>query len=118
MATTKKTTTKTAEAAPDPKTTLEASKEHAKLAAEELRTAASLKANELKEVAREKAHDYRDTAEEKAADARHYAEDQYHAAHDQVDELREETERYIRANPLKSVLVTLGVGFFIGRFLR
>ena len=103
---------------PDPKATLEASKEHAKLAAEELRTAASLKAEELRNIAREKATAYRGNAEEKAAEARHYAEDQYHAAHDQFDELVGESERYIRANPMKSVLVTLGVGFILGRFLR
>jgi ElaB/YqjD/DUF883 family membrane-anchored ribosome-binding protein len=109
--------------------TLESSKSHALQAAEELRAAAAQKAKELKDVALdrtehlrsvadERARQFRDTATEKAEHYRDYAEERWSDAQGQFDDLKSEGERYVRANPAKSVLIALGLGIIIGRILR
>lgn len=115
--------------APSLSETLDASKSHALQAAEELRSAASQKARELKEtaldqtarlkeIADERTRQFRETATEKADDLRDYAEERWTDAQGQYNDLKTEGERYVRANPAKSVLIALGVGILIGRILR
>jgi ElaB/YqjD/DUF883 family membrane-anchored ribosome-binding protein len=108
---------------------LEASKEHAVQAAEELRAAASQKVHdlrdaavergeEIKDRAQQRASEFRDQATEKTEHLREYAEDQWSEARSQFDDLKEEGELYVRKNPAKAVLLALGLGFVIGRILR
>lgn len=75
---------------------LKAAKSHAMEAAGELRHAAEEKVVELREVANAKAQHLRSSAKE------------------QVSEL----ESYVRANPGRSVMVSLGIGMLIGMLWR
>jgi len=74
----------------------EAGKSHAKEAAQEFGHAAEEKVTELKEAARDQVDHLRGTAEEYISDL----------------------EVYVRRNPTKSILISLGVGMFMGMFWR
>lgn len=113
----------------DPADTLESSRSHAVQAAEELRAAASQKVHDLrdaaversqrlKEIASQRAQEFRDSASERVEHIRDYAEERWAETRTQLDDLREEGERYVRQNPAKAVLLALGLGFIIGRILR
>lgn len=93
-------------------------KEHAKRAAEELRSAATQKAEELKSAAQSQVAHIKDYASDKAVEARGYAEQRYEEARLAAEDYRIEGERYVRENPAKSVLIALGIGFVVGRILR
>ena len=85
----------------------EAGKAHVKQAADELRSAAEAKAAEMRSVAEAKAGEYRDKAEEA-----------YQQARARARSLQDESEAYIRENPLRGVLTALGIGFVVGLFFR
>jgi ElaB/YqjD/DUF883 family membrane-anchored ribosome-binding protein len=74
----------------------EASKAHARAAAEQMRDAAAEAAREFRERAGDVAGDWKDKA------------------HD----VQQEIEDYIRQNPTKSILAAVGVGFVIGLICR
>ncbi|CAN5138702.1 hypothetical protein BH23VER1_BH23VER1_18860 [soil metagenome] len=94
-------------AAIDPDKTLEASKHHARQAAEELRDAAGAKAAQFRDAATARANEFRNTAEQRWDEARHRAED-----------WRTDGEAYVRENPAKAVLYALGAGFILGLIFR
>ncbi len=76
--------------------TLGSSKEHARRAAEDLKTAASSMAGE-----------YRGKAEQAWGDAQ-----------ERVRTFQEDGEAYVRENPTKAVFTALGVGFLLGIIFR
>src|SRR5215470_14007510 len=99
---------------PDPNETtseaasrFETGKAHAKRAADELKAAAAAKAQELRETAAAKAQEFRQTASAKAQEFR-----------DQAKTFQDESEAYIRENPMRAVLTALGVGFVLGVIFR
>jgi len=78
-----------ASAAADAHDKLESSKQHARKAAEDLRSAA------------------RGKAEQALGDAR-----------DRVRTFQEDAEQYVRENPTKAVFTALGIGFVLGLIFR
>mgnify|MGYP003656810777 CR=1 FL=1 len=116
--TTKSTAKSPAKSQEKSQPTLEDAKADAIRAVEELRDVATLKATELKDAALEKSQQLRNTAVEKAGHIKERAQDQIGATTERIGDYRSEGEEYIRANPGKSVLVALGLGFLLGRFFR
>ncbi|CAN5642300.1 hypothetical protein BH18VER1_BH18VER1_10360 [soil metagenome] len=80
----------------DPASALDTSKQHARQAAEGLRTAATQKAGE-----------YRGKAEQAWEDASVRART-----------FQEDGEQYVRDNPTKAVFAALGIGFVLGMIFR
>jgi len=121
---------------PDPNETtseaasrFETGKAHAKRAADELKAAAAAKAQELRETAAAKAQEFRQTASAKAQEFRaqagakanewrDYAQDYYGTARERAKTFQDESEAYIRENPMRAVLTALGVGFVLGILFR
>ena len=110
---------------PDPNETtseaasrFETGKAHAKRAADELKAAAAAKAQELRETAAAKAQEFRANAGAKANEWRDYAQDYYGTARDRAKTFQDESEAYIRENPMRAVLTALGVGFVLGVLFR
>ncbi len=97
---------------------LEDAKADAVRAAEELREAAAQKATELKDAALQKGQEIRDAATEKADHLKDIARDGLGVTSEKMEDLKSEGEAYVRANPAKSVLIALGLGFIIGRIIR
>jgi ElaB/YqjD/DUF883 family membrane-anchored ribosome-binding protein len=75
---------------------MHSSKEHARKAAEDLRSAAGALAEE-----------YRGKAEQAWGDAR-----------DRVRTFQDDAEQYVRENPTKAIFTALGVGFVLGLIFR
>ena len=112
-----------------PKDPIQGVKSQALQAAEELRAAAAHKAQQLKDVAQERVQHLREVAgervqhlraiaSEKSDHLRDVAEEHFTDARERIGDWQEETERYVRENPTKSVLIALGVGFLVGRLFR
>jgi ElaB/YqjD/DUF883 family membrane-anchored ribosome-binding protein len=85
-----------ASAAADAQEKLESSKQHARKAAEDLKSAAGAIAGE-----------YRGKAEQAWGDAT-----------DRVRTFQEDAEQYVRENPTKAVFTALGIGFVLGLIFR
>ena len=107
----------------------EAGKAHAKRAADELKAAASAKAQELRDTATTKAQEFRENATAKAQEFRanagakatewrDYAQDYYGTARDRAKTFQDDSEVYIRENPMRAVVTALGVGFVLGMLFR
>jgi len=75
---------------------LQSSKEHARRAAEDLKSAAGSLAEE-----------YRGKAEEAWGDAK-----------DRARTFQEDAEQYVRENPTKAIFTALGIGFVLGLIFR
>jgi ElaB/YqjD/DUF883 family membrane-anchored ribosome-binding protein len=104
---------------PEPKgSSFEGAKTHARQAAEELRAAAEAKAKELKQAAEIKAKELRAAATAKADEFRGRAEEYYGEARERAKSWQEESEVYVRQNPLKAVVGALAAGFVIGLLIR
>jgi len=86
---------------------LESSKSHVKHAADDLRAAAEAKAGELRGIAEAKAAEYRGKAEQA-----------YGQARERARSFQEESEEYIRENPVRAVFTALGIGFIVGLVFR
>ena len=86
---------------------LESSKQHARKAAEDLRSAAGAIAGE-----------YRGKAEQAWGDARGKAEQAWGDARDRARTFQEDAEQYVRENPTKAVFTALGIGFVLGLIFR
>jgi len=98
-------------------------------AAEEIREVAAEKADDfkrtaveqadrIKDAALEKGQQLRDVATEKVDSLKNYAEENLGISGEKLDDLKAETERYVKENPVKSVFIALGLGFVIGRILK
>jgi len=96
-----------APAAADAHDKLESSKQHARKAAEDLRSAAGAIAGE-----------YRGKAEQAWGDARGKAEQAWGDARDRARTFQEDAEQYVRENPTKAVFTALGIGFVLGLIFR
>ena len=86
---------------------LQSSKEHARKAAEDLKSAAGAFAEE-----------YRGKAEQKWGEARGKAEQAWGDARDRVRTFQEDAEQYVRENPTKAIFTALGIGFVLGLIFR
>jgi len=91
----------------DPQNKLQSSKEHARRAAEDLKSAAGALAGE-----------YRGKAEQAWGEARGKAEEAWGDARDRVRTFQEDAEQYVRENPTKAVFTALGIGFVLGLIFR
>ena len=94
-------------ASADAQDKLQSSKEHARRAAEDLKSAAGAFAGE-----------YRGKAEQAWGDARDKAEQAWGDARDRVRTFQEDAEQYVRENPTKAVFPALGIGFVLGLIFR
>jgi ElaB/YqjD/DUF883 family membrane-anchored ribosome-binding protein len=94
-------------ATPDAQNKLQSSKEHARRAAEDLKSAAGAFAEE-----------YRGKAEQAWGGARDKAEQAWGDARSRVRTFQEDAEQYVRENPTKAVFTALGVGFVLGLIFR
>ena len=86
---------------------LQSSKEHARRAAKDLKSAAGAFAEE-----------YRGKAEQAWGDARGKAEQAWGDARSRVRTFQEDAEQYVRENPTKAVFTALGIGFVLGLIFR
>src|SRR3954469_26002814 len=86
---------------------LQSSKEHARKAAEDLKTTSGSLAK-----------DYRSKSEQAWADARGKAEQAWGDATSRVRTFQEDAEQYVRENPTKAVFTALGIGFVLGLIFR
>jgi ElaB/YqjD/DUF883 family membrane-anchored ribosome-binding protein len=86
---------------------LESSKQHARKAAEDLKSAAGTIAGE-----------YRGKAEQAWGDARGKAEQAWDDARNRARTFQEDAEQYVRENPTKAVFTALGIGFVLGLIFR
>lgn len=86
---------------------IESGKNYAKKAADDLRAAAESKAAEL-----------RKAAEGKATELRGQAEKAYEDVSQRARTLREDGEQYVKENPTRAILMTLGLGFLVGLIFR
>jgi ElaB/YqjD/DUF883 family membrane-anchored ribosome-binding protein len=91
----------------DAQNKLQSSKEHARKAAEDLKSAAGAFAEE-----------YRGKAEQAWGDARGKAEQAWGDAASRVRTFQEDAEQYVRENPTKAVFTALGIGFVLGLIVR
>jgi ElaB/YqjD/DUF883 family membrane-anchored ribosome-binding protein len=102
---------KTGEQAPpatgDAQNKLQSSREHARKAAEDLKSAAGAFAEE-----------YRGKAEETWSEARGKAEQAWGDARSRVRTFQKDSEQYVRENPTKAVFTALGIGFVLGLIFR
>ncbi|RFC42075.1 MAG: ElaB/YqjD/DUF883 family [Verrucomicrobia bacterium] len=86
---------------------MQATRVHAAQAAEELKNAVEAKGRELLHAADDKASVLKEKAEHAYTDAKQKAED-----------LRKDTELYVKEHPLTSVCIALGAGFVLGMLAR
>jgi ElaB/YqjD/DUF883 family membrane-anchored ribosome-binding protein len=107
MAEENKTGEQTPPATGDAQNKLHSSKEHARKAAEDLKSAAGAFADE-----------YRGKAEQAWGDARGKAEQAWGDATTRVRTFQEDAEHYVRENPTKAVFTALGIGFVLGLIFR
>jgi len=93
-------------------------KKHAKAAYETGREHLGAAAKDLGEAASATYGDFREQAKYKAEELRGRAQSAYSDAYAYAQDYQTEAETYIRANPLQSVGIALGVGFLLGLILR
>lgn len=74
-------------------------------------------AKDVTENIREMGGTVRDAAQEQYDRARDAATAYYEDGRDRVMEMESGFEDYVREQPLKSVLIAVGVGYLIGKFL-
>lgn len=86
---------------------LQSSREHARKAAEDLKSAAGAFAGE-----------YRGKAEQAWGDARGKAEEAWGEAKDRARTFQDDAEQYVRENPTKAIFTALGIGFVLGLVFR
>ena len=91
----------------DAQNRLHSSRDHARKAAEDLKSAAGAFAEE-----------YRGKAEQVLGEARGRAEQAWGDARSRVRTFQEDAEQYVRENPTKAVFTALGIGFVLGLIFR
>ena len=107
MAEENKSGEQSASGTPDAQNKLHSSKEHARRAAEDLKSAAGAFAEE-----------YRGKAGQAWGEARGKAEQAWGDATSRVHTFQDDAEQYVRENPTKAVFTALGIGFVLGLILR
>jgi len=91
----------------DTQNKLQSSKEHARKAAEDLKSAAGAFAEE-----------YRGKAEQAWGEARGKAEQAWGDATNRARTFQEDAEQYVRENPTRAICTALGIGFVLGLVFR
>jgi ElaB/YqjD/DUF883 family membrane-anchored ribosome-binding protein len=94
-------------AATDAQNKLQSGKEHARKAAEDLKSAAGAIAGE-----------YRGKAEQAWGEARGKAEQAWGDARERARTFQDDAEQYVRENPTKAIFTALGIGFVLGLIFR
>lgn len=94
-------------ASTDAQDKLQSSREHARRAADDLKSAAGALAGE-----------YRGKAEQAWGDYRGKAEQAWGEARDRARTFHEDAEQYVRENPTKAIFTALGIGFVLGLIFR
>ena len=97
----------TPSATPDAQNKLQSSKEHARKAADDLKSAAGAFAEE-----------YRGKAEQAWGEARGKAEQAWGDATSRARTFQEDAEEYVRENPTRAIFTALGIGFVLGLVFR
>ena len=97
----------TSAATADAQNKLHSSKEHARKAAEDLKSAAGAFADE-----------YRGKAEQAWGEARGKAEQAWGDARSRARTFQDDAEQYVRENPTKAIFTALGIGFLLGLVFR
>jgi ElaB/YqjD/DUF883 family membrane-anchored ribosome-binding protein len=93
--------------AADAQDKLQSSREHARKAAEDLKSAAGALAGEYRGKAEQAWGEYRGKAEQAWGDARERART-----------FQDDAEQYVRENPTKAIFTALGIGFVLGLIFR
>lgn len=79
---------------------------------------AAAKVSQIRQSAGEHASQLRQYASEKALIVRQKAGAGWDVTSDKAKQLHKSGEEYVKANPTKSVLIALGVGFVLGALIR
>jgi ElaB/YqjD/DUF883 family membrane-anchored ribosome-binding protein len=95
----------------NPEETADSGKDHLRAAAGDLKEAASANIENIRQAAGQKADELREAAQGKAQELRGAAESAWSNA-------RSKGEAYVRDNPIKAVLIALGLGLLLGLLLR
>lgn len=85
---------------------------------QQAREFAAVKVSQLRQSAGQQASQLRQYAAEKALAVRQKAEVGWDVTSDKAKQLHKSGEEYVKANPTKSVLIALGVGFLLGALIR
>jgi ElaB/YqjD/DUF883 family membrane-anchored ribosome-binding protein len=107
MAEENRTGEQTPQVSGDAQNKLQSSKEHARKAAEDLKSAAGAFAEE-----------YRGKAGQAWGEARGKAEQAWGDARTRMRTFQEDAEEYVRENPTKAIFTALGIGFVLGLIFR
>jgi ElaB/YqjD/DUF883 family membrane-anchored ribosome-binding protein len=102
----------------NPEEGTESGKEHLKAAADEFKAAAGGKIEDLRQATGQKIDEFQTTAEGKAQEATSAAGNAWSSATSKGRSWLTEGEAYVRNNPIKAVLMALGLGFIIGILVR
>src|SRR5215510_14495586 len=102
----------------DPQEAADSAKGHVKAAADDFKAAASAKAEEIRRAAETKAEELRQAAQNKAREFSGIAGSAWTDARSKATTSQSKWEAYVRENPTKSILVALGLGFFVGLMFR
>jgi ElaB/YqjD/DUF883 family membrane-anchored ribosome-binding protein len=93
-------------------------KDDLRAAAGNLKEAASAKVEDIRQAAGQKADELRSAAQGKAQELRGTAESAWSDFRSKAKNWQAEGEAYVRDNPIKAVLIALGLGLLLGLLLR
>lgn len=102
----------------NPEEAAQSGQNHLRTAAGDLKEAASAKVENIRQAAGKKADELRGAAQDKAQELRGAAQSAWSDTKSQAKSWQAAGEDYVRDNPIKAVLVVLGVGVLLGLLLR
>lgn len=102
----------------NPEDAAESDKNHVRASAGDLKEAASAKVEDIRQAAGQKADELRSAAQGKAQELRGTAESAWSEFRSKAKNWQAEGEAYVRDNPIKAVLIALGLGLLLGLLLR
>jgi ElaB/YqjD/DUF883 family membrane-anchored ribosome-binding protein len=102
----------------NPEEAAESGKDHLRAAAGNLKEAASTKVEDIRQAAGQKADELRSAAQGKAQELRGRAESAWSDFRSKAKNWQAEGEAYVRDNPIKAILIALGLGLLLGLLLR
>lgn len=101
----------------NPEEAAESGKDHLRAAAD-IKEAGSAKVEDIRQAAGQKADELRSAAQGKAQELRGTAESAWSDFRSKAKNWQAEGEAYVRDNPIKAVLIALGLGLLLGLLLR
>jgi ElaB/YqjD/DUF883 family membrane-anchored ribosome-binding protein len=96
----------------------ESGEDHLRDSAGNIKEAASAKVEDVRQAAGQKADELRLAAQGKAQELRGTAESAWSDVRSKAKSWQAEGEAYVRDNPIKAVLIALGLGLLLGLLLR